>query len=564
MHAPHALILKVAMSFESNGGAADHRAKRPRPPLAPLTNSGEVSTTSGKVSTSSGKASASIATSSVAPACRCIRHARLARDWDEARWLSAPLGVSEMLGRDALSGAQRWHATLVGGDDGGSSLELGCFASAEAAAAAWDDEARRRGRRVLNRPRPGEVSVVEHLRATLAALPPDGALPPLPIDDTWRAEQFAELMRAAKDLTLLWVTPAAVQQADHCTAPGNQLIWSYQPHGWAVRKARSCTEGWQRAKPMPSTAEAFARPEFRARCVRALVELDGSDANGVTVPGQLDVPRLRQRACIFSGCWVLSFQPLVAAALLQRFGGIGGTVYDPCAGWGGRMLGAMAAGAVKYIGCEPATRTHAGLCALAREFAAARTGMACELHRSGCEDVAVAAESVDVALTSPPYFNLELYDDDPSQSHVRYPSPRWWEEQWLRRLFARVFAALKPRGRFLINVASNRMLRDGGCDLEQAACRCAKAAGFEAEAPLRMLKPTAAGAAAGVSAAAAAAAVPVEAGDDDEVSVCKFEPIFVFRKPARPAAAAVRTGGSERGCGPDESSSRLADLLDDL
>ena len=539
-----------------NGHSPDahHRDKRPRTPLAPLTNSGEASS-------STGATSASAAASS----CRCIRHARLAQDWDEARWLSAPLGVSEMLGRGALSGQERWHATFVCGGDSSTSIELGCFATAEAAAAAWDDEARRRGRRVLNRPRPGEVSVFDHLRATLAALPPDGALPPLPTDAAWRAEQFAALMRAAKDLAALWVTPAAVQQADHCTAPGNQLIWSYQPHGWAVRKARSCAEGWQRAKPLPSTTEAFARPEFRARCVRALVELDGSEANGVTVAdAPLDVPRLRQRACIFSGCWVLSFQPLVAAALLRRFGGAGGTVYDPCAGWGGRMLGAMAAGARKYIGCEPATRTHAGLCALARELAAVggtshgtSMAMVCELHRSGCEDVAVAAESVDVALTSPPYFNLELYDDEPSQSHVRYSTPRWWEEQWLRRLFARVFAALKPRGAFLINVAGNRMLRDGGCDLEQAARRCAEAAGFEAEAPLRMLKPAAAG-------AAVAASVPLEAGDDDGVMACKFEPIFVFRKPARPAAAVVRTGGSGPGCGPDERSARLADLLDDL
>lgn len=280
---------------------AHHRNKRPRTPLAPRTNSGEAPT--------------SFSVSS----CRCIRHARLARDWDEARWLSAPLGVSEMLGRGELSGQERWHATFVCGGDGSTTLDLGCFASAEAAAAAWDDEARRRGRRVLNRPRPapsGEVSAVEHLRATLAALPSDGALPPLPTDSTWRALQCAELLRAAKDLAALWVTPVAIQQADHCAAPGNQLIWSCQPHGWAVRKARSCTEGWQRARPMPSTVEAFARRAFRARCARALVELDGSEANGVITAGAaaggpLDVPRLRQRACIFSGSWVLSFQPLV-------------------------------------------------------------------------------------------------------------------------------------------------------------------------------------------------------------------------------------------------------------
>ena len=192
----------------------------------------------------------------------------------------------------------------------------------------------------------------------------------------------------------------------------------------------------------------------------------------------------------------------------------------------------------------------------------------CELHRLGFEDLALPPCSVDVALTSPPYFNLELYDDAPSQSHVRYATPAQWEAHFLSRVFERVHAALKPGRAFLINVASNRMLREGGCDLEAAAHRCAAAAGFVPEPTIRMLKP-----AHGPAAAEQGSASGEAEGGGDATSG-KFEPVFVFRKPrpavprlgaAAPPAVAVAswpTAGAE--CGPDEDSARLDALLDGL
>ena len=543
--------------------------------------------------------------------CRCARHARLAKEWDEQRWLDWPIGVDEMLclargPSGPAAAAPRFHATFAGG------VHLGCFATATEAADAWDAEARRRGQRVLNSPRgsSGEVSAAGHLRAVLEALP-SHALPPLPSDQAWRSAELAALLAAARSpggLNRMWAdngggsiggfVGGSVVQHDHCSAAGVQLCWSYNVHAWGVRKARSCAEGWQDTKPLPSVQEAWAaRPAFRARCVRALLELDGCEmarGGGEARRGAARsfrdqdarpdahaqshahargfAPRLRQRACIFSGSWVLNFQPLVAAALLDRYGAKGATVLDPCGGWGGRLLGAVAVGAARYIACEPCVPTHAALCAMAAQVAATATGAApgtvCELHRLGFEDLALPPCSVDVALTSPPYFNLELYDDAPSQSHVRYATPAQWEAHFLRRVFERVHAALKPGRVFLINVASNRMLREGGCDLEAAAHRCAAAAGFVPEPPIRMLKP------AHGLAAAEQGSVSGEAEGGGDATSGKFEPVFVFRKPrpavpqlgaAAPQAVAVAswpTAGAD--CGPDEDSARLDALLDGL
>ena len=65
--------------------------------------------------------------------------------------------------------------------------------------------------------------------------------------------------------------------------------------------------------------------------------------------------------------------------------------------------------------------------------------------KSGAEDIRLPAGSVDLVFTSPPYFNVELYGEgEASQSHLRYPEPSWWESQFLARLCANAFEALRP------------------------------------------------------------------------------------------------------------------------
>ena len=146
---------------------------------------------------------------------------------------------------------------------------------------------------------------------------------------------------------------------------------------------------------------------------------------------------LRREIVILSGSWVLNFQPLVAAAIYRRFAPpSNAVVYDPCGGWGGRLLGAALAGNVaSYVACEPSAASHAGLGQLSELLrvhaaAAAARGapshrMHVELLRRGAEVTELPPASVDLVFTSPPYFNLELYaHGEASQAHVKWVDAR--------------------------------------------------------------------------------------------------------------------------------------------
>jgi len=107
---------------------------------------------------------------------------------------------------------------------------------------------------------------------------------------------------------------------------------------------------------------------------------------------------------------VSNFRPAAAAALYRRFlPASGGVVWDMSAGYGGRLLGALACPRVKkYIGTDPATLTMAGLREMRDELvpmarALDRSPLDVELLHCGSEDYIPEKNSLDACISSPPY-----------------------------------------------------------------------------------------------------------------------------------------------------------------
>lgn len=150
----------------------------------------------------------------------------------------------------------------------------------------------------------------------------------------------------------------------------------------------------------------------------------------------------------------LDFPSNTARALIEEFGGGKGCkVLDPCHGWGGRLCGAMMADVGLYVGVDPSHEAHAGLVREYEAFAQYCEDTQAELLLSPFEDVDLEGRVFDMALTSPPYFDVEQYHGE-GQAHERYGNFELWVNGFYRPMIEKVYQHLKPGGVFCLQVGS--------------------------------------------------------------------------------------------------------------
>ncbi len=135
------------------------------------------------------------------------------------------------------------------------------------------------------------------------------------------------------------------------------------------------------------------------------------------------------------------YRPQMAKMICDRYNP--NTVLDPCAGWGGRMLGTVASGA-KYIAFEPNTKTFDGLNKLA-----AYLGIQ-DRVRLYCDDALQMQKynipKVDLVLTSPPYFDIEIYSKETTQSITSHKNYTDWANLFLKPLIELCLDHLNDNG----------------------------------------------------------------------------------------------------------------------
>jgi hypothetical protein len=130
-----------------------------------------------------------------------------------------------------------------------------------------------------------------------------------------------------------------------------------------------------------------------------------------------------------------------------------GVVLDPCAGYGGRLLGTLTSSSkAKYIGYEPATDTfvglnklHAWVCQYLPEFKDRVI-----LKQEPAEE-AIFPEC-DMVLTSPPYWKREVYSLENTQSAIRFPTYELWLNGFWSKVISNCINSLRPSGWLILNV----------------------------------------------------------------------------------------------------------------
>jgi hypothetical protein len=163
---------------------------------------------------------------------------------------------------------------------------------------------------------------------------------------------------------------------------------------------------------------------------------------------------LRSLLRMYGGGRVANFRPTAAKAIIERFSRRDGVILDFSAGFGGRLLGSLALHR-HYVGLEPARLQVQGLRKMIRALKPVAAGSANILH--GCaEDLmkSLSPHSIDLIFSSPPYFNIERYSEEPNQSFRRYQTYADWKTGFLERVIESSTRVLKPGGTLVLNVAN--------------------------------------------------------------------------------------------------------------
>ena len=152
-----------------------------------------------------------------------------------------------------------------------------------------------------------------------------------------------------------------------------------------------------------------------------------------------------------------NFRPATAKALYELYGKENSKVLDTSSGFGGRLLGFFTAkNTAEYVGIDPNTADSCNkfILYMSRYF----TNKKAYVNRIGSEDFTIDnypqyENYFDISFTSPPYFDIERYSDDITQSHIKFNTYDLWVDGFYRNTIYNSCNALKLDGVFAVNIS---------------------------------------------------------------------------------------------------------------
>jgi 16S rRNA G966 N2-methylase RsmD len=204
---------------------------------------------------------------------------------------------------------------------------------------------------------------------------------------------------------------------------GMKLLEHFQPHFWETESETG-----------DSIAKLWNNAEIRAKALeRTEKHYD-----------KIYKSEIRRNLAFFSKAPLPTmYRPLLTKGIVSSTNAK--KVLDPCIGWGGRMIGTLSLPDTHFTGCDPSTKTYNGLYEIAE---LCKIVDRATLFNDGAEVVLPTLPSgeYDLVLTSPPYFTLEIYADEESQSVKKHSTYKEWVDNWLEVVIKECLRCLKPDG----------------------------------------------------------------------------------------------------------------------
>ncbi|MCD6435691.1 MAG: hypothetical protein J7L15_04825 [Clostridiales bacterium] len=158
---------------------------------------------------------------------------------------------------------------------------------------------------------------------------------------------------------------------------------------------------------------------------------------------------------------VVNFKPCIAKFIYDNHCPENGKVLDPCSGYSGRLAGCIGSNRnIFYHGIDPNGESSIGNMEMANYFSTQTDMFNRRVYQYRFrQDMGMAEEVMpeireeyNLVFTSPPYFNVEIYSDEETQSCNKYKEYESWLEQFLWVLVNESKRVLKEDGRLIINI----------------------------------------------------------------------------------------------------------------
>ena len=198
----------------------------------------------------------------------------------------------------------------------------------------------------------------------------------------------------------------------------------------------------------PGPVRTWGNPKFMYTLLGSLFTLEVEKVDRGTL-----------RSCIGLRKYICSqFKPNVAKSIYDMFKAE--NILDFSMGWGDRLAGFYASDYGKhYVGIDPRKENHL-IYKEQSEFYEKHLGFfeherKSEFHCSPAEefDFSQYDNHFDLVFTSPPYFNVERYSYDDTQSWVRYKDIDDWNTEFLQKTLNNLWRSIKSGGYLLVNIS---------------------------------------------------------------------------------------------------------------
>ena len=152
------------------------------------------------------------------------------------------------------------------------------------------------------------------------------------------------------------------------------------------------------------------------------------------------------------------FKPNVSKVLYDKLNSK--NILDFSAGWGDRLAGFYASETAEYyVGVDPRKENHPIYHQQSKFYDKHKSifepDKTCEFICEPAEDVDFTKyeDTFDTVFTSPPYFNVERYSYDDTQSWVKYKEINEWNENFLQQTLKNLWCSVKSGGYLLVNIS---------------------------------------------------------------------------------------------------------------